>query len=422
MDEPTIVSGKFYFRGTFQSLDITIDDGVISRISKVSSGSMKTNISGAIFPGSLDPHVHFRDPGETWKEDFRSGSISAVYGGTTAVIDMPNNIEPIDDYSKYASKLGTVRRKSFVDFGLSSLFTGSNTSVISKESSFLKIFTGGSTNSIVVSRFTEDQVSALGSLDMPKVFHLEDAECLSQHAGIEEKLSDHDARRPLDCEKLAFENISRLEIKRKVAAHSTGVFKQGEGYEAIEVTPHHLLLNNAMPLSSEGKVNPPLRSRDRQQELLQAFVNGGFSFVSSDHAPHVDEDKEDFASAKAGIAGVETRVPLMCALYRKGILDLHVFAKVTFESAPEIYGIKKGKVEVGYDADFVSFDLSNIKRINEDKLHTKRTVSPFNGFEAIFPSHVYLRGSKVIDDGELIEDHRGRYMPFSPSKEHVKES
>ena len=113
MDEPDIVTGLFYFGGRFQRLEVRIENGKISAISRSITHGNRLLLPGAIFPGGIDPHVHFRDPGETWKEDFRSGSIAAAYGGTTAVIDMPNNGLPIDNYEAYSSKLGTVRYKSF---------------------------------------------------------------------------------------------------------------------------------------------------------------------------------------------------------------------------------------------------------------------------------------------------------------------
>jgi dihydroorotase len=86
-------------------------------------------------------------------------------------------------------------------------------------------------------------------------------------------------------------------------------------------------------------------------------------------------------------------------------------------NAAAAYGIKKGKIEIGYDADFVAIDFSNMKRLNENRLHSKRTVSPFNGFDVVFPSDVYIRGRKVIEKYELIDDPSGEYMPFQPSSQ-----
>jgi len=414
MDEPDVISGTFYYQGSFRQLEIEITAGKISRIMKAIGKGRSTNIPGAIFPGSVDPHVHFRDPGETSKEDFRSGSIAAVYGGTTAVIDMPNNVIPVDNFSAYMDKLAIVRRKTYVDFGLASLFTGANTSIIHRESALIKIFMGGSTNSVPVGSIPSKEIDALKEIKVPKVFHLEDGACLSEHAGREDSLEDHDLHRPLVCEQKAFSAVKELDIGRKIAAHCSSYSgDMKEGFDSLEVTPHHLLLNNAMRLGSEGKVNPPLRSRDVQEEVLRAYVSGKYDFVGSDHAPHTDEDKEEFDSAKSGIIGVETRLPLMAALVNKKILSIETFVRTNFENAANVYGISKGKIEVGFDADFVAFDLSRIKRLNDNHLHSKRTVSPFNGFDVVFPSDVFIRGRKVIENYELIDDRNGNYIPLN---------
>ena len=418
MDEPSSITGLFYYQGDFRRLEVEISEGKISKISKALGGIKITALSGAILPGSVDPHVHFRDPGETWKEDFHTGSMAAAFGGTTAVIDMPNNRIPIDNYSSYMDKLGTVRSKSYVDFGLASMFTGSNSRILHKESSLIKTFLGNSTNSVTVQEISAKEAEALKELKAPKVFHLEDGKCLTDHAGHEDSLLDHDARRPVECEQKAFSTVLELDLGKKIAAHCSSYSDDMEkGFDYLEVTPHHLLLNAGMKLGSEGKVNPPLRSRDVQEKVLNAFVSGKFSFVGSDHAPHSDEDKEEFDQAKSGIIGVETRLPLMAALVNKKVLSLETFLKTNIVNAAAAYGIKKGKIEIGYDADFVAIDFSNMKRLNENRLHSKRTVSPFNGFDVVFPSDVYIRGRKVIEKYELIDDPSGEYMPFQPSSQ-----
>lgn len=412
MDEPNGITGLFYYQGNFRRLEIEIADGKISRISKALGKSKMDSVFGAIFPGSIDPHVHFRDPGETWKEDFHTGSMAAVYGGATAVIDMPNNRIPIDNYSAYMDKLGTVRNKSYVDFGLASMFTGSNSNILHKESLLIKIYMGGSTNSVAVGEISAKEAEALKQLKSPKVFHLEDGKCLAEHAGQEDSLQDHDMRRPVECEQNAFSIVGKIDLGTKVAAHCS-LYQETMtgGFDFLEVTPHHMLLNSNMSLGTEGKVNPPLRSKDIQENVLKAYISGKFSFVGSDHAPHTDEEKQEFNEAKSGIIGVETRLPLMAALVSKKILSMDVFVKTNFENAAGVYGMRKGRIEIGYDADFVAFDLSNIRRLNENRLHSKRTVSPFNGFDVVFPSDVFIRGRKVVDKYELIDDTSGKYMP-----------
>lgn len=408
------IRGTFYYRGNFTPLTVEIEEGRIAKIARNIKDLPTVNIEGAIFPGSVDPHVHFRDPGETRKEDFVSGSMAAVYGGTTAVIDMPNNVTPVDNYETYASKLGTISHRSYVDYSLASMFTGSNADILHPESALIKTFLGGSTNSIEVADFQVKQLEKLNEIKAPKVFHMELDSCLKQHKLTEGNLLDHDRARPEECEFRAEHMLRSVKLDRKIGAHCS-VFYDAlhEGFEALEVTPHHLLLNFQMDLGPEGKVNPPLRSADTQRQLLQAFVEGKLDFVSSDHAPHTDEDKDEFSEAKSGIIGVETRLPLMAALVAKRVLTTEVFARTLFEKPAQVYGMNKGRIEVGFDADFVALDLKQIQKVREDRLHSKRTVSPFDGFDAVFPRDVVIRGHRLIEDYELIEDLAGLYIPFN---------
>ena len=177
-----------------------------------------------------------------------------------------------------------------------------------------------------------------------------------------------------------------------------------------EVTPHNLLLNVDSESGTWGKVNPPLRSRETQEKNLQAYLNGKFDLLSSDHAPHTEHDKEEFPQAASGIIGVETRIPLLLALVQKKVLSFEVFYNTAIKNPAEYMGISKGKLEVGYFADFFSFKPSNIKKLNQERLHSKTPVSPFNEFPVVFPDDVTLRGEFLIESGELVEDRIGRHV------------
>ncbi|EQD60795.1 dihydroorotase, partial [mine drainage metagenome] len=123
---------------------IGISEGKITSIKKFQNIRKVIELSGAIFSGGVDAHVHFRDPGETEKEDFASGSISAIFGGTTTVLDMPNNLTPVIDYNVYDSKKSMINRRSYCNYGLYSMFTGNNSSLIHEESIGVKYIVGES--------------------------------------------------------------------------------------------------------------------------------------------------------------------------------------------------------------------------------------------------------------------------------------
>jgi dihydroorotase len=401
-----VFSGRFLYRGSFQELDIGVDRGIITGIKKHIAGSRRI-LEHAVMPAGTDTHVHFRDPGETDKEDFASGTISAIYGGTSTIFDMPNNRVKIDNYSTYSDKLGIVRRKAFCDFGLYSMFTGNNAQLISRESSGIKIYMGETTNAVGTPNFSESGIEAINAMDIPVVFHAEDGKCIETHNGTARNLREYSAARPEECENLAINKAVDMHFKRGIITHMTHFV---DIPYTKEVTPHHMLLNYDMPLGSYGKVNPPLRSPETQQVLLHDYAMGNFAVVSSDHAPHIQKDKGEFEFARSGIIGVETRIPLLLALVQKKIVPFDIFYKTCILNPARMFRLRKGEIETGNYADFISVDFSSMERINDYRLHSKNPGSPFNGFDAIFPDDVIMRGESVIEKRELVNDRTGKYV------------
>lgn len=412
MELDIIYTGRFYFRGSYRDLEIGVKEGFIQAIGKALTGGPRKSLQGAILPAGTDIHVHFRDPGETDKEDFITGSTSALYGGTTTVFDMPNNRIPVTDYSVFDDKLSRLKSRSFCDFGLYSLYNGRNADIISRKSSAIKIFLGGSTNAIPVGEIPTADIEKINALKLPVVFHGEDALCLSRSSLQEEhNLKEHDQARPEECEIESARFISSLGLDRKIMAHISSPLTMDAISENVmkEVTPHHLLLNNEMNLGSWGKVNPPLRKPESQDALMRQFREGKFDVLSTDHAPHTEHDKEEFYQASSGIIGVETRLPLMLYLVSAKIIDLDMLIRTASENPAALMGLKKGKIEPGYFADFITVKFSDVRRINQDRLHSKAPISPFHGFNAIFPSTVIMRGETVIEEYELLEDRLGKF-------------
>jgi dihydroorotase len=170
-----------------------------------------------------------------------------------------------------------------------------------------------------------------------------------------------------------------------------------------EVTPHHLFLNYKSGLENFGKVNPPLRTPDDNIALWNAFVSGEIDILASDHAPHtINEKKVDFQSAPAGMPGVETMVPLLLMKLRLNKITISRFTDAVCENPAELFALKKGKIEIGYDADIIVINMRNVKKIKYDMLHTKCCWTPFEGMDAIFPTMTMVRGNIVVEDYELV--------------------
>lgn len=407
-----VYSGKFFRNGRFENTELGIDNGIIVAVGKNLVASKKIKLDGAVIPAGIDTHVHFRDPWETEKEDFRTGSLAALYGGTTTVFDMPNNKYPIIDYEIFENKLSQINHRSHVDFGLYSMFVGSNAEIIHNKSSGIKIFLGGSTNSVVSDSFLPKQVEALNNLRIPVVFHAELAKCLEENKGAVTNLKEHNQARPEACEISGASVAMASGIDGKVITHVTvpEVLSSTAGKAIREVTPHHILLNDSMDLSSYGKVNPPLRSQETQERMLKSFIGGQVDIISSDHAPHIETDKEEFQFAKSGIIGVETRIPLLLSLVNRKVLDLNVLVRSACENPARLMGLRKGKLEKGYLADLMSFRFSDKKPLKSRYLHSKNWQSPFEGFEVVFPQSVVMRGELVLSESEAVDDRFGMHV------------
>ncbi len=395
--------GKFYIQGEFKEKYVVVDDGIIRGIRDELSGYDVTTLPYLVLPGGVDIHVHFREPGETYKEDFASGSTSAIFGGTTTVCDMPNNLIPITDSKSFNDKLNAVNGKSYVDFGLYQAASGEIVPEAIGQKVFMGKTTGGMLTNMERSLFS----------DKMKAVHAELQSCLDRFGIDDVNLLTHDKSRPLECEMEALEQLFSYKLSKVHAAHLTSMrtleLAKKLGF-TTELTPHHILLNNSMDIGAHGKVNPPLRKKSVQQEILMNLGSRFIDVISSDHAPHARSEKGDFEGSPSGIPGVETRLPLILGLFRKGLISMEKAISALSEKPAEIAGINKGYIAEGFDADFIVVDIKEERKIMAETLHSKSDWTPFEGFDAIFPEMVFLGGVPVVQQNEIISGARGRFV------------
>jgi len=146
-------------------------------------------------------------------------------------------------------------------------------------------------------------------------------------------------------------------------------------------------------------------------EKLFEVLKTGRAIIASDHAPHTIKEKSlGFAEAPSGIPGVETRVPLMLALAEKGVLRHSAVQDMCCQLPADLFGLKKGRIEAGYDADIAFYDLERIVKIEAGNLHSKCGWTPFVGFSAIFPVGVMLRGNMIVRGQQLVMEKTGRHL------------
>ena len=400
------IEGKFYYRGEIIEGGIEIEEGRIKRIKKHVEGAKK--IRGLILPGALDLHVHFREPGYEYKEDFYTGSMAAAYGGVTFVMDMPNTRPNVVDAETFLDKLNRVKTRSNVDFSLYIMLTERAKNLVSLNAAF-KWYMGETTG-----------VEAGENVSVPEnsfiSVHAELDSCIRKES---HNLRDHDLARPERCEADAVRSI--LDQGKFHIAHVSGIDTVDLcriGGFTCEVTPHHLFLHQDMPLGAKGKVNPPLRAKWQTEKLWSALMQGKIDIVASDHAPHTEEEKdEDFEVAPAGIPEVETYVPIFLYLMKYEKIPLQRMVQVLMEKPAQLLSLKKGKIEVGYDADLIAVNLSDVRKIKGEDLHYKCGWTPYEGFKAIFPHTVILRGENIIEDYEMVGERMGHFVKIEKAKD-----
>ncbi len=408
-----IVRGRVFYRDRIEPLDIGVgEDGRIEAVRRVLAGDeVEDHGDRLILPAGVDLHVHLRDPGLTEKEDFASGTRSAAIGGITTVVDMPNTKPPVTTAEALASKAARVRGRATVDYGLYAAPQSAEGVAGLTPATAFKVYMAESTGSLQVDEETLGAVlSEAAALPKLVVAHAEDARLFEK--GEAATLAGHDRARPKESEVEAIRTLGKRRGDGPVhVAHVTCV----EALDAVpagvttEVTPHHLFLDYGRPLGAFGKVNPPLRGPDDREALWKAFVGGRIDVVATDHAPHTREEKEaPFDEAPSGLPGVGTSLPLLLRQVRAENLPLERFVSTTASRPAEILGLRKGRIEVGYDADLIVVDARTAAKIRSRRVRYKCGWTPFEGMEGIFPQTVYLRGERSVEDGEPVAEGLGR--------------
>ena len=397
---------------------IKMNDGKITDISKTPLKADKIiNVNdNYVLPGFIDPHVHFRDPGLTQKEDFKSGSEAAANGGFTTVIDMPNTLPKTNTYKALKEKIKIGKNKSIVNFELQ---IGHNT--LSEMEKMMSL------NPICVKIFMD--LESDDSLE--KIFHnLRILKEKTNYNGLvathcekksivennTEKLKEKNENTPIDYSyarsnesedesvrqaiELAKANNLQLHICHLSSIKSLDMVKTASKHMDIswEFTPHHLLLENSSydVYGTLIKTNPPLRPEGKNVKISDIDEK---SIIGTDHAPHTLEDKQKGVwNSSPGIPNLETVVPLLLTEVNKGNLDLKLIPKILSENAAKTYNLKnKGKIAIGYDADITVIDLKRTGKFNINEFKTKASYSPFDGWEYKGLSIMTIVNGKIIN-------------------------
>lgn len=417
-----LFNAKIPYKNSLFEGGVAVDRGKIVLISKgprLPRADVKKDLKGMLLlPGVVDVHVHFRDPGLTWKGDFVTESKAAAAGGVTTVCDMPNTIPPTNSLMAFEEKVKIGNRKSHVDFGLHAALPDSF-----KEGS--KIMRAGALSFNIGEIHSEiektSNIRSFLKLNLTISAHPEDPREFKkfefQKGGIEgfiryrHKLAEISSlSHLLRLARRAHLHFCHISTRESV---DLIVKEKKKGVKATcEVTPHHILLSltHLRKLGPIAKTYPPLRSAADRSAVLKALREGVINVIASDHAPHSLEEKErDIWEAPGGIAGVETSLPLMFTLVEKRELSLFRLVDAMCTSPAKIFGIRnetgvpKGTIDLGADADFVVLDRKKKWKIRGERLHGKTRFTPFEGYEVMGkPLLTFVRGEIVFEDGEVV--------------------
>jgi dihydroorotase len=402
---------------------IGIDDGKIVSITKISPNSSDViDIKGnPILPGLIDSHVHFRDPGLTYKEDFKTGSKAAAAGGFTTIMDMPNTKPPTVTSAAFIEKLKIAERKSIVDFGLhASVYDIEQIKPISKlKPASFKIYMDSVDNGFLMEVFEE--ISKLPQKTLISL-HAEEKDIINyctddakmeknKNPGIYAK-----ARPPL-AEDVAASIAISMALYFNLNIHICHVSTKStleiiENAKKIgckitsEITPHHLFLDSSYleKYGNYAKTNPPLR--DHKYKLKFSDLDN-IDTIGTDHAPHTLKEKEyDLWEAPPGIPNLETTLPLLLTKVNQNKMSFGDINKHLCLNPAKIFNLEnKGKIAEDMDADFVVLDMKKEDIINPGNFKSKAKYSPFKGFNVKgAPILTMVRGDVVMNNGEIFEN------------------
>jgi dihydroorotase len=412
------IEGKIYHNEAYEQGCLAIQQGKIIAIKKTLKSDNHLDVgNNLILPAGIDLHVHFRDPGYIHKEDFSTGSQAAVFGGISCVFDMPNTQPPTTNAQALKEKRQIAGRKSYVDFGLYAAVSDENLGRITELSPLcngFKIFLGSSTHSLQLSK-QNLRVALLETNRTKKItlLHAEDEHCLKIHEDKENNLVDHLRCRSAECEETAIRTIlnntqnlsSPIHICHLSSCEGFEMLRKRPSNISVGVTPHHLFfdVHSLNTKQTFYKVNPPIRSSFDRDTLWYGVNNKLIDIFESDHAPHTEEEKNvTFNDAPSGLPGVETMYPLMLAAVKKEQITLDTLLALLCERPAQLVNVPKGKIEVGRDADFIVVNMKKTEAITAERLHSKCGWTSFEGFQGTFPSMMFIRGERVIDDRQML--------------------
>lgn len=371
-----------------------------------------------IGPGLVDVHVHFRDPGFTYKEDIESGSAAAAKGGFTSVILMANTKPAVDNEETIQYVLDKGRKTGIHVYTCANVTKGMKGEELTDFGTLLKAGAIGFTDDgvpLLEEELVRNAMKMAVENDAVLSFHEEDPQYITNNGINRGKASEHfgiggsDRQAEISMVKrdltLALETGAKVNFQHLSTKEAIDLIREakklpeGKNIHA-EATPHHIALTelDVITHGTLGKMNPPLRTEEDRQAILSGLMDGTIDLIATDHAPHAKEEKDKpITEAPSGILGLETAFAIANKELIKGKnMDfLQLFCKMSLNPA-ELYGINAGKIAEGGPADLVVFDSE--KEWEIEKFASKSQNSPFKNEKLVGKIELTMCQGEILYD------------------------
>lgn len=381
--------------------DILLKDGKIAEVGENITAGADRIIDGsglAALPGLFDMHVHFRDPGQTHKEDVNTGSAAALAGGVTGVLCMPNTTPPMDDPAQVrdflarAAKTGVdVHQAGTLTVGLKGEQLADYAAL--KAAGVTALSDDG--KPVPTAEMMKAALAKAKEAGLPVVSHCEDLAIIDggiiNKGAVSEKLGvkgmdrlSEDLITERDLQ-MALETGAQLHICHVSTRGSTDAVRKAKaagGNVSCETAPHYFLLTDELLLKRDAdyRMNPPLRTPDDVAAIKEGILDGTIDCIITDHAPHAAAEKADFEKAPNGVVGLETSLAAtLTAFYHTGLLNLQDIVRLMSDNPRRLLHLPARTLEKGQPADLILVDLNRKWTVEPEKLHSRSHNTVFKG-------------------------------------------
>jgi dihydroorotase (multifunctional complex type) len=431
--DSVLLNAKAYLKEQIVDCCIAIEEGKIQKIGKETNmpqSDEKTDLHNLlVLPGLIDEHVHLRDEGRAYKEDFTSGTSAAAAGGFTTVLDMPNNDPITMSVERLKNRIQLAKRRLLVNVGFYSEFPESIQEIkdiADAGAVAFKLFMGNQTGGLNVYDDTAiiDAFNEASKVERLVAVHAEDRSMLATNEAKLKQMHKSALKNSfrVHTEEVELRSVQRLLVlieRSNVKLHFVHI-STAKALEAItkakkatrritcEVTPNHLMLTEDEVVRFGGLaiMTPPLRNRLQVDALWKGLEDRSVDTIGSDHAPHALEEKSANSvwDVKPGVPGLEVTLPLLLTMVRKNKITINQVVSLLSEKPAKIYGLSdRGRLETGLVADLTIVDYNRLFKIDASKFKTKAKFSPYNGWDVYGKSvKTIVNGTLVYDEGDIV--------------------